>query len=777
VRNLIKRFVGGISRFLIRGIAGLNFRFPWLPIGIFLCVCIWFGIQLPYIQFETKIDQMASSAGDPIREAEQAAREFSVWEPLNLVLLGNMALLPTIEKASEIATAIRAIPNVARVVTPFDATYMGLEGVAVVNNPVMVSFPTNEEELSAFRDRLRLSPEGNRMFSAENDAILFQLYVRGGISARGKQTIEQLIQALDQSWGAGQYHLVGETYLGYMVDQTAIRDVATLFPFSLIIVVLVLWLSFRKIWGVLLPSLTVMASVVCTLGLMAWNGDSITIISAILPILLVTLGTADAIHIYSFYLEESRRTTDRKTTVRNTMKHMSIPVLMTSLTTALGFGSLITSSVIPVREFGYYSVFGILCAMVFSLTALPALLCLLPHPALRSSKQKIYDGMAEKGLLRFAQWIHHRKSVVIAASALLIAICIWGITRVEFESNLSRYFRRNTPVVQGIEAYEDRFGGSSLLMVVIDTGVSGGSMNPDMIHILQKMETYIDSYPLMTHTQSFATLVQRMVPHTLTPFAMNLLHQNIGTSGIPGYLSADNARKAAIQTYMRNAQTAEVSRTLAQLEIGLQQFLPEGMKLTFAGTPRIIQMHMESFAASQQQSLTLSGITVFFVVSFLFLSLFLGALAMIPLVFTVCINFGVMGLSNIPLDAATMLIASISIGVGIDYSIHILKRVLSELKRGLSIRESCVHATKTTGHAILINSVTLISGFGILVFSRFLTISAFGGLMAMTMGISALAALTIIPAFLGWPKLMPKRVRRWLIATQSPSQDPELNDA
>ncbi len=172
-----------------------------------------------------------------------------------------------------------------------------------------------------------------------------------------------------------------------------------------------------------------------------------------------------------------------------------------------------------------------------------------------------------------------------------------------------------------------------------------------------------------------------------------------------------------------------------------------------AGLPKVIQYHMEKFSASQIRSLSWSILFVYIIVSIFFFSPFLGLLVMLPLFFTVAINFGVMGYLGIPLDAATILIGSISIGVGVDYSIHFLSRVLSELKQDGNSRKACIVATRTTEHAILVNAVTLIVGFGILYFSIFATVSAFGTLMALTMATSSVAALTVLPAILsqiGW---------------------------
>jgi predicted RND superfamily exporter protein len=171
---------------------------------------------------------------------------------------------------------------------------------------------------------------------------------------------------------------------------------------------------------------------------------------------------------------------------------------------------------------------------------------------------------------------------------------------------------------------------------------------------------------------------------------------------------------------------------------------------------------MESFSQSQAVSLLFSAIIVWLIVSLMFLSIFIGSIAMLPLLFTIVFSLGIMGLTGIPLDAATVLVASISVGVGIDYSIHFIERVKSELKLGNSLERASNKASRTAGRAILINAVTLISGFSILAFSNFLTVSAFGILMTFTMATSSVAALVIIPAILNSRRLGDKILKALL---------------
>ncbi|HDP77340.1 MAG TPA: hypothetical protein ENN47_03985, partial [Mesotoga infera] len=189
---------------------------------------------------------------------------------------------------------------------------------------------------------------------------------------------------------------------------------------------------------------------------------------------------------------------------------------------------------------------------------------------------------------------------------------------------------------------------------------------------------------------------------------------------------------------------------------GLKEILPAEFKVTLTGTPRIIQLHMESFSRSQAISLAFSVLVVWSLVSLMFSSLLVGSMAMLPLFFTVTFSLGTMGILGVPLDAATVLVASISVGVGIDYAIHFIERVRSELKMGLRLQEASSKASRTAGHALLVNAATLISGFAVLAFSRFLTVSVFGLLMIFTMAISSMSTLVIIPAILSSSRLESK---------------------
>ncbi len=531
------------------------------------------------------------------------------------------------------------------------------------------------------------------------------------------------------------------------MDRTVLRDVYLLFPISIILFILVVMFSFRSLTALLVIGSTVIVTVTSTLGLMAWRGTTLTIVSATLPVLLVALGSADGIHVFCRYKETLKTEANKKTALKKAMRSLVAPIFMTSATTAAGFAALMTSSVIPVRDFGLYSVFGILLAMVYSLSGIPAILAIVPKP--REALSGSRTGLSLARVLEFvavAGQKHWKAVLVVGLSSVVVSAL--GITQLQFESNLARYFRRGSDVSLGIREYEKRFGGSSTLMVIVDSGNEGGTLQPDFMEMLGEMHARVEGYPLLSNTSSFLSFAESITPHGTQGTIAALLLKNLGTIGLQGYISRDGMRKAAIQTYIYSAEAADASRTLLQLEKELKGVAHPGVDVVLAGTPKVVEFHMKEFASSQTRSILISGAAVWLIVSFLFGSIGIGTLAMIPLCLAVLINFGMMGIAGIPLDAATILIASISIGVGADYSIHLLEKITEDEKRLSGSLEAFVSSIRSVGEAIVINTMTLFAGFAVFAFSSFLTVAYFGVLTAMTLAVSCCTALIIIPAFL-----------------------------
>ena len=723
-------------------------KYRWLVLLFFTLVTVFFSYHLFNLQLDTNVTNLTTGSEEEAKAIEQAARDFAVSDPLQIILLGDTNNPEMLQKAANTVYQIRALPDVFQLLSPFDTTYFSAVGFLLQTFPVAPKVPETSDEVKAFKNKLAMSPNGKMMISADGDALLLEAYIQGAGGTRGNRVVAKIEELLNETWGKDNYAITGSAYLTYAAEQSIIRDIMVLFPLAAIIVLVVLYLSFRNWWCIWAPALTVFIAIVVSMGMMAWLGYPITMVSAIMPVLLVVVASADGIHIIHTYQEKLTVARGKEEAILVTMNQLAGPVIMTSLTTALGLISLRSSTVIPVKDFGTFSALGVIVALFFALFGIPALLAVLP-PLYRTKARQKQVNYDNKLLVKFSRFVSRRAYLVGIISIVILLFCTYGMRNLTVESNVARYFKSGSRVTAGINLYEEKFAGSSKVLVIVDTGKSLGAVDTDFLPVLDQLEQYIRTVSLVTDTMSIASIARDFTPDgQLYPSLVRLVYRQLPQMYTRAFLSRDNQSKTAIHVNIKSARTSQLSATLNQLENGLQELAPDELSITVAGIPKIIQYHMERFSQSQIVSLFWSAVTVLCLLILFFRSFRLGLLGILPLLFTVGINFGVMGWLDIPLDAATILIGSIAIGIGIDYSIHFINRVAVEESLGWQLSEACERTIQTTGRAILINASTLICGFGILAFSVFTTVSIFGSLMAFTMATSSLAAVIVLPALL-----------------------------
>lgn len=747
--------------FFSKTLPNLSRRYPWVVMIIFLLITAFFGYQIPKIKIDTDVTSLTTGGEEETRAIETAARDFTVGDPLHVILLGDMEEHETLHEAAAVVDKIRMMPNTMQVVSPFDVEYYTLMGFSVRGLPVAPTIPTNSDEVDQFKARLALSPNGKGMISDDNEALLVDVYLGNGYGNRGKQSVDELEKMLTDVWGEDNFHLAGNSYLAYATDQSIRQDALTLFPLAALIVIMVLLISFKNLYGVLIPGATILVSLIFSLGAMAWCGSPLTIVSVILPVMIIVMGSADGIHILHKYYDEIEHTDNKGKAIDETMRLMVPPCIMTSITTAVGLFSLRTSSVIPVQDFGTFSGIGVLIALVFALTGIPAMLALLPRPKSITPKAQRAKFSDVTFLRKTGLWVMNHTQLVTVIGIALFILSVVGVMHLTVEANVAMYFRSSSPVAQGIRVYEEKFGGSADVLVIVDTHKPQGTLDPDFLMVIDELENFVHTLPLVSNTSSMASIARDFSPDgELHGEFVAQAYQQLPRNVTSVFLSRDQQQKALIHTKIMSAETTKVSETIHEMELGLQKLSPDEMTVTVAGMPKIIQHHIERFSESQVKSTLWSVLMVFMLMVVFHQSFLVGVLAMLPLMFTIGINFGLMGWLGIPLDAATVLIGSIAVGIGIDYSIHFISRVKTDQYKDSNLKLALQRSITSVGHAIMINAATLIAGFLILLLSRFSILAIFGSLVVLTMGISAVTALTVLPALLHGARK--KLIRRFL---------------
>jgi len=748
---------------------------PKKTILCLVLISLFFCFFIPGISFKADMKEMVPMDDPVIKDLEEAVEVFGSQNFLMVALQSDdIFKIDTLKKIDQLSEEFSLLKGVEKVTTPLNIALIESSGFLIEIAPVVEDVPQTEQEVEEFKKKILGSRAGKSLISENGKTALILITLEPDFTASEKanELVEEVLNITQGREGPERIYVVGEAYLANYAKNSMNRDLYSLFPLISLLVIIVLYLSFRSKRGVILPLLTVFLSVVWMTGFMALVGFPFSIVSVIGPVILVAIGSAYGIHIVNRYYEAIESGLREKEAVLDSMRDMNSPVLMTALTTAAGFVALATSFVIPIQQFGISAAFGVLSAMVLSLTLIPAVLVLqkVPRHLEKKKTPRLSLSFLLKKLGRFVA--QHAKIVIILASFIL-GFFLLGIPRITTDADLIQYMGKDNPAIEGIRVVEEEFGGSTRLMVVVDTEEKDGIKEPQALKGMMEIEDYLNSLQYVSNSSSLVGLIREInqvlnegdpayytIPETRQAVAQELLLFTMqGGSGIDSMVSY-NFEKGLITAQVESVSSKESETIVDEIDSYLEEnFNSEGFKTKLVGMPKIMIRLMEKIFDSQIRSLILSIVIVIVIVSLLFSSIATGLLCALPLMFTIGINFGLMGYSGISLDVATAMIASIAIGIGIDYSIHFISRYTKEVKvkQGKSKVEALTITTSTAGRGIFFNAVTLILGFGVLLFSSFYAISIFGYLISLTMLISSLAALTLIPAVLRVTRIGSKR--------------------
>jgi predicted RND superfamily exporter protein len=515
--------------------------------------------------------------------------------------------------------------------------------------------------------------------------------------------------------------------------------------------------------GVLLPCLVVVMSVVWTWGLQAVLGLPIYLAGTLVPPLLLAIGSAEGIHIVGRFLEIAREPgADKAESVVATMEQLWRPVVLTATTTAAGFGSLALGDMTVYQVFGITTAFGVLAAMVISLFVLPALMSLMPLPKLRTG-----HGTRSPRISRVLTWIAERleayRVAVLVSTGLVLAGLSWSATGLVVDYSWVESLAPGTPVLEADRILRHRHGGTMPLNVIVRATEIDGIKEPELLYAIDRVLTELAEDPLVGDTRSIAEYLKRMsqtmnedrpdayrLPDSKELVAQYLLLYSM--SGDPGEyddLVDYDYQAANLSILLRTDSLADLSRILSRLEALLDMHVrPLGATATVTGSAHLMNVVFAMVMSTQVQSLaTTATIVVLFLIVIL-RSVRDALICILPLTVTAVANFGIMAALGIPLGPDKAMIGAIALGIGIDYSIHLMSRFHDTLEAGMSVFQGVVEAVRSTGRSILFNGVVVVAGFLVIGSSVTPSNASFGLMIANNIALSCVTAMVVLPAAL-----------------------------
>jgi len=549
-------------------------------------------------------------------------------------------------------------------------------------------------------------------------------------------------------------HYSGLPFQMMDISEIILNDLKFLVPIVFLLIIISLFFSFRSLRGVLLPILSVLISTIWTLGIMSILKIPLTVISDIIPVILIAIGTAYSIHVISKFDEDLSTGEDKIKRAQNALSEVGVPVILAGVTTIAGFISFVFGSYLTViSQFGIFSSLGVLFALIISLTFTPSVLSLssLKGKIINLSENFSKKNGVAKFMAKIGGWVLTNEKTIIVGAIIVVVLCFIGIPKIERKVDMLDYFSPKNPIRITEEMMEKKFGGSVPVQIL----VKGDIQDPKVLKEMKKMEDFLKTQDNVHNPQSIADLIEEMsdvmgegkdIPDSKDKVS-NLWFLLEGEEIMSQLVNPDKT-EAVIQATLGSVDTKRGRKLIKNIDDYIKRINDSSVAFFQAGIPMIYRNLDDSNINSQIWSLIIALVLVFICLVFLTHSVTGGLIGLTPIVFTLLVIFGFMGFTGIPLDIATVLVGSISIGIGIDYSIHFVSRFRKEFKEDKAELEALDKTLETTGKAILINVITVTMGFLVLILSNLVPLQRFGILVAITMIGSGIGAITLLPAII-----------------------------
>jgi hypothetical protein len=580
------------------------------------------------------------------------------------------------------------------------------------------------------------------------------------------QVVDDALQSLLSSaeYTDMEFYQSGDVPLNTAYNRIIEEEMSTLGAISFLLIGLLLLVFFRgSVIGVVGPLAVVFLTIVMTVGFLGLVGWDIDMMFGILPTLLTAVGVAHAVHIISEFQIFLQRYGDRARALKETLYLVATPCLLTSLTTAAGFFAMVVSPIKTLKHMAVYTSLSVLFAFFLSITLLTFFLSFgkINEKGMKIKKQGV---VLERFLSGVAQSVIRYYKSITVVSLIILCLAASGMQRIVVDSNYLLDFSDQVPIKYNTKFIDDVMGGMNSIVYLFDSGEPDGIKNPEVLKELERLQLSANSHDdivkksysivdlLKDINQSFhnGDPVYYRIPQTRELVAQYLLvYEMSGGEELANFVSRDYSR-ASLELRTRLTDSSEIAGFVDAMDAYLSSapVVKSTTELTGIGT--LWLKLIDYITTSQIRSILLAFTVIALMMCFIFRSIKIGLISMIPNIAPVIITLGIMGWYGIVLDYMKLMIATVAIGIAVDDTIHLVTRFHYEFKKCGNYHVALKAAMADVGRALIITSVVLILGFLVFTFSVMDSQMWFGVLLSSTIFVALLADFFVMPALVLW---------------------------
>lgn len=554
-------------------------------------------------------------------------------------------------------------------------------------------------------------------------------------------------------------------------NEKVMRESRLLFGLAMIFILVVLFLTFRRVSDVLLTMMVIIVTIIWVMGLSGWLRFPYTYTSTAIMPLLLGIDIAYAIHVMSRYYEERRRGGDPFTSSTAAVVTTGVAVFLTAATTAFGFASFAISDMPPVVQFGMLCVAGVLFSFLLSVTLLPAAIVLRDRSGKAQEKwarknarriERAGETRLDRALAKIAVLSEHHRLTVGIVTLCILATCGVLAFHVSTEADLAKMMKGDTPSMQAYEVIKEYFGGQNIAYAL----VKGDLLEPANLESLLRYEEEISSTgktseegdPLIERSRvtSIADIVrnanQGAIPSSKQEVISLLLKLRGNGGNSNTRLLSEDGQVAMISVRFAARTQGDIEKIADIMREAGRNVTAENPALTmsYSGIPVLMRDLLKSLVPTQLKTSSLALFLCALIVSLVFGSIILGLAATSVVFLGIALEIGALVVLGWALDFMTVMISSLVIGAGIDFGIHVTHRFREEWQSGVDVDEAIRRTVAHVGKALLAAAATTAGAFAIIAASDLEPLRRFGGITALSLTFALLASLLVLPSILAW---------------------------
>ncbi len=729
--------------------------------------------QLPHLKIDNSNESFFQT-GDPTKLRLDRFKETFGNDDFVFVLVDvNNAFDPqTLRALQGLAERLdREVPHL------LDLTWIGnvewIEGVpgGIVIDELIPDLNLPASELGEISARALADPlYRDRLVSADARTVgillEFENYPELGIDPRKESP--PVIQAIVDDFKTFETHLVGGPIMDYDMDNQTAVEAPRWMMGALLGMCLVLAFTTRSVLGVLVPAATVILSVIWTMGFVSMLGFTLNLLVILVPTLILCVGIGDTMHVVAELQQHERTGLSRKNALIATLDLVTRPIILTTLTTAIGFLAFVATDLIPLQQLGVQAALGVVIAFVLTfIFAVPVLSFRTARwrKAETAPKEDKKTDLFDRLLTRTGNFVTANPLLIGGTFLVLTVVALVGMSRLIVETNTIQDLPNDNPLRVAFEYVDSKMGGSMSIEIVVDTRQPDGIKNIDLLRQVERLQTFLGQQPEVTQTSSVLDQLKQMhrAVHENNPAAYQLpdgsnqvaeyllLYESGGGNQLDSFVSFtyDQIR---VQARTKSIALRDVERLQQAINNFVEAEFSGNVSVYDTGTLSMFARIADLIAKGQLQSFSLAFVAIALVMIVTLRSIALGAIAMIPNVLPVVFALGAMGWFGAQLNMIGMVLAPMILGVAVDDTVHFFVRYRRYFHETGNYTQAYLKTLRTVGRPLLFTTLVLIVGFSGFLLSIFAGPRNFALASMLAFSTALLAEFLLVPVLLSWLK-------------------------